>query len=354
MNTLFLLLAVISLLSIPIFFILALFSLIRKKPAKKRFKWAGISALVFVSSLVGFGFTMEPPVIPESIELSIPNYQTEYGINTEIPISITVFPEHADTSSLEYIASGNTLTFSKSSINTGSVEGSFDIYVKYDDTISNTLSINVTDINAREKALELAAAEAEKQRALEEEEQKRLDAEKAAAEAEQKRLEEEKAAKEAEQKRLAEEKAAQEAEQKRLAIENMEDIPSKTTSPLTSPSESKVENENPLGFNVDFSKTYRNDVTGNWRLARIAENINIEEYALDYYKNYFEADNEIHIIINFSLNTTTRIMTMGNLLDVTTMEYVKKEEHDAALACSGMLLSEYHVNIDTGEVEKIQ
>lgn len=118
--------------------------------------------------------------------------------------------------------------------------------------------------------------------------------------------------------------------------------------------ESVEENENPLGFNVSFSDTYRNDVTGNWRLALIAEDIKIEEYAVDYYNNYFKSDSEIHIIINFTLNTTTRMTVMGNLLDVTIMEYVDKEEHDAKLACSGMLLSEYHVNIDTGEIEKIQ
>ncbi len=118
--------------------------------------------------------------------------------------------------------------------------------------------------------------------------------------------------------------------------------------------ESVTDKKDPLGFNVVFSDTYRNDVTGNWRLARIAENINIEEYAVDYYNYYFKSDSEIHIIINFTLNTTTSITVMGNLLDVTTMEYVNKEEHDAALACSGMLLSEYHVSIDTGEIEKIQ
>ena len=73
-----------------------------------------------------------------------------------------------------------------------------------------------------------------------------------------------------------------------------------------------------------------------------------------YYNNYFKADNEIHIIVNFTLNTTTRISVMGNLLDVAIMEYVDKEEHDAALACSGMLLAEYHVNIKNGEIEKIQ
>lgn len=140
---------------------------------------------------------------------------------------------------------------------------------------------------------------------------------------------------------------------KKELAENIGDDFSSETTPSPS-AESETNNEDPLGFNVMFSDTYRNDVTGNWRLSRIAENINIEEYAIDYYNNYFKSDSEIHIIINFSLNTTTRIAVMGNLLDVSIMEYVDKEEHDAALACSGMLLSEYHVNIDTGEIEKIQ
>ncbi len=115
----------------------------------------------------------------------------------------------------------------------------------------------------------------------------------------------------------------------------------------------KEETKNPLGFDVDFSSSYRNDVTGNWRLAKIAKNITIEEYALDYYHNYFESDDEIHIIINFTLNTTNRIIVTGNHLDVATMEYIDKEEHDAKIACSGMLLSEYLIDIDTGKIEKI-
>lgn len=124
--------------------------------------------------------------------------------------------------------------------------------------------------------------------------------------------------------------------------------------PSDSAEESEETDEDPLGFYVMFSDTYRNDVTGNWRLALIAENINIEEYALDYYKNYFKSDDEIHIVINFTLNTTTSIHVLGNLLDVTTMEYVDKEEHDAKIACSGTLLSEYHIDMKTGEIEKIQ
>lgn len=118
--------------------------------------------------------------------------------------------------------------------------------------------------------------------------------------------------------------------------------------------ENSTMEDDPLGFNVLFSDSYNNDVTGNWRLARISENINIEEYALDYYNNYFQSDDELHIIINFTLNTTTRISVIGNILDVSILEYVDKEEHDAKLACSGMLLNEYHVNIDSGEIEKIQ
>lgn len=97
-----------------------------------------------------------------------------------------------------------------------------------------------------------------------------------------------------------------------------------------------------------------NDVTGNWRVATIAENIEMQDYALDYYKEYFESDDEIHAIVNFNYKTTTKISVIGNLLDVSVYEYVDKEEHDAKLLFSGMLLKEYHVNIDNGEIEEIQ
>ena len=77
-------------------------------------------------------------------------------------------------------------------------------------------------------------------------------------------------------------------------------------------------------------------------------------YTLDYYKEYFKSDDEIHAIVNFNYKTTTKISVMGNLLDVSVYEYVDKEEHDAKLLFSGMLLKEYHVNKDTGEIEEIQ
>ena len=72
---------------------------------------------------------------------------------------------------------------------------------------------------------------------------------------------------------------------------------------------------------------------------------NIEKYALSYYLNYFKADDEIHVIVNFTRMTTTKISDMGDTLDVSIHEYTKGEEHDANKALGGMLLNEYHVNI---------
>ena len=47
-------------------------------------------------------------------------------------------------------------------------------------------------------------------------------------------------------------------------------------------------------------------------------------------------------------------MVLSGQLDVSVYEYVDGEEHDAKELYSGMLLSEYFVNMDTGEVEQIQ
>lgn len=108
-----------------------------------------------------------------------------------------------------------------------------------------------------------------------------------------------------------------------------------------------------LTFN--FEDSVRNDSTGKWRISKIAESAESTDYALDYYKTLFSADDEIHAIINFSKNTTTKISVISSeLLDVTVQEYVDGEEHDAKLLFSGNLLKEYHINTSTGEIEEIQ
>lgn len=136
--------------------------------------------------------------------------------------------------------------------------------------------------------------------------------------------------------------------------DSVEDGAKDTISSAEQQTEEK-QNESTAKDDISFVVTnVPNDVTGNWRIASIAENIEMQDYALDYYKEYFKSDDEIHAIVNFNYKTTTKISVMGNLLDVSVYEYVDKEEHDAKLLFSGMLLKEYHVNKDTGEIEEIQ
>lgn len=124
-----------------------------------------------------------------------------------------------------------------------------------------------------------------------------------------------------------------------------------STAPEAEPASTESSPLDGISFRAD---KVRNDTTGNWRISLIAENIDMSEYALDYYKQYFTDDSEIHFIVNFNYNTTTKIMVMGGDLDVTVQEYVAKEEHDAKLLGSGAVLAEYFVNIETGEIEKVR
>lgn len=105
---------------------------------------------------------------------------------------------------------------------------------------------------------------------------------------------------------------------------------------------------------LEVPSAVRNDVTGNWRLSRCANTIPVEEYALLYYQNFFKSDEEIHAVVNFTLNTTTRISLMtSSTLCVDVLEYVDKEEHDAKLLFGGNLLREFFIDIETGEIEEI-
>lgn len=109
-----------------------------------------------------------------------------------------------------------------------------------------------------------------------------------------------------------------------------------------------------LPFNITISNNYRNDTTGNWRKASYAETAYVmEDYAVDYYKIYFGSNDEIHFVWNASLGTVTQITYVLGELEVATFEYVSGEEHDANKACSGMMLKDVMINIETGEVEEL-
>lgn len=171
-------------------------------------KWNKTVKIVVTAALViiGIGSLFTPKVKVDSIALSIPDVQEEYDINTDIPVDIVITPEDATSKELEYFTSDESVTFENSEIETGSEEGSYEVYVQADGVQSNVITINVVDIAAREKAEKEA-------------EEKRLTEEQAAKEAEEKAKKEaeEKAAAEAEAQRLAEEQAAKEQAEKEAA-----------------------------------------------------------------------------------------------------------------------------------------
>ena len=158
---------------------------------------------------------------------------------------------------------------------------------------------------------------------------------------------------EAKAKEEAEAKAKEEAEAKAK-----EEAEAKQDNTITS----EIIRENIVGTSckdfreISTSKPGKvtNDVTGNWRLSKINTSDDIIEYVKSYYENNFNDDSEIHAIINFTLNTTTNVSVLfDNILSVTIHEYVNKEELDAKKLFSGMVLGEYWIYLDNGDIEKI-
>ena len=96
-----------------------------------------------------------------------------------------------------------------------------------------------------------------------------------------------------------------------------------------------------------------NDVTGNWRFATVSEGVDMTQYAVEYYKQCFGSDSEIHFIIDDNSGTTTKLAYMFGNIDVLVKEHVKDEEFDAKTLGNGATLAEYFVDVETGEVEKV-
>lgn len=116
-----------------------------------------------------------------------------------------------------------------------------------------------------------------------------------------------------------------------------------------------VSDKNIKDTDIYFGATkVRNDVTEKWRISTISENIEILDYALSYYKEYFSDDSEVHAIVNFANKTTTKITVVADQIDVSIFEYVDKEEHDAKVLFSGSLLKEYSIYTDNGDIEEIK
>ncbi len=116
-----------------------------------------------------------------------------------------------------------------------------------------------------------------------------------------------------------------------------------------------VSDKNCLDIDGTFAaNSVRNDSTGKWRVSTISANVQMVEYAKSYYQWKFTGDDQIHCIVNFYNNTTTKIQYISGNLYVTVHDYVKGEEHDANLMFSGTVLQDYIVYLDNGDIEKLE
>lgn len=132
-----------------------------------------------------------------------------------------------------------------------------------------------------------------------------------------------------------------------------------TPEPTQEESPPPTEEETPLvgkdiaEARIIFAGSVRNDTTGRWRLARTSEPVQMQEYAVSYYKEYFERDDEVHFVINYTNNTTSVISYYTGILEVDVYSHVDGEEHDAKILPAGERLAQYWVYKDTGEIETL-
>lgn len=197
------------------FFITNIYMIIQAVKKKFRKKLLLPPLICFILFIIGASLMpSSTKVAIKTIQISLENQETEYDINQTIPVSISVEPSDADISDLTYISSAgksDTFTFTDNKIETGTAEGSYEIYVKCGDIESNKLSITVVDVAARKAAQEQAELETQKQAELEAQEEAQKQAE---LEAQQKAQEE--AQKQAE---LEAQQKAQEESQKQAELE---------------------------------------------------------------------------------------------------------------------------------------
>lgn len=149
------------------------------------------------------------------------------------------------------------------------------------------------------------------------------------------------------------------------AVQQTETVQEETTAPVTTvaaamtapETEPATEAESVQGSGVfsDVSvSAVNNDTTGKWKIAIISKDIEIQDYALEYYNTFFQDSSEIHAIINSFNRTTTCITSPADYLDVTIHEYVDGEERDAYVLFDGDVLKEYHVDKENGAIEEIK
>ncbi|MFC3474108.1 hypothetical protein ACFOJ8_03140 [Salinicoccus sesuvii] len=134
-----------------------------------------------------------------------------------------------------------------------------------------------------------------------------------------------------------------------VSEESTEEIAEETTDSATTEDETEALPEEIADLNPT---DVRNDNTGEWQVVVTSNNVRMPDNAQAYYEEYMDEDGN-HYIVSFATNTTINLNAMGNMLFVTVTEYQDGEEHDANALASGMLLQDYIVYLDTGEIEQL-
>ncbi len=136
--------------------------------------------------------------------------------------------------------------------------------------------------------------------------------------------------------------------------ESNSEVPVEIEEKAESNSDDRESLKNELKKKYDITeptKFVSGDNTGKWRIVKVANATAPYKYAVDYAKAYMQdaSMTDIHFIVNFSLNTTTKLQIIEGKLCVTTTEYVDKEEHDASVIGNGLLYMEQYYDMNTGE-----
>ena len=109
------------------------------------------------------------------------------------------------------------------------------------------------------------------------------------------------------------------------------------------------------GINVTYYDDVLNDTTGNWRLAVIADGSDLNDYVVDFYKEFIRDDSEVFGIVNLTQKTSAQISRIDDeWLDISVTEYQPGEEHDAKQLYGGMELGHYRINTKTGEIDNLE
>ena len=96
-------------------------------------------------------------------------------------------------------------------------------------------------------------------------------------------------------------------------------------------SDPKKEAQEALKKNISLTwltSSVKNDTTGKWRVAECLTDQQPNEWAKQYYDGYFESDDEVHAVVNFTLNTTNAVRVEGDQIVIDVHDYVQGEEHD--------------------------